>query len=183
MKSLIHLGVVMSRNKNSKKKTSKKSARKGFSLIELVIVVVIIAIIGAIAIPRMSRGAAGASDSAVKGDLTQLRTAIDLYASEHNNTFPAIATVVAQLTEFTDDQGNAQATKDTTHIYGPYLRSVPTLPVGPATYKGTSTFIDGTTGNPGDSAGAWFYNASTGTVQANLATTVVDTAGAAYNTY
>jgi prepilin-type N-terminal cleavage/methylation domain-containing protein len=161
----------------------KHKHRSGFSLIELVIVVVIIAIIGAIAIPRMSRGAQGASDSAVTGDLQQLRTAIDIYAGEHGNAFPALSTATTQLTEYTDDQGNVAATKDSTHIYGPYMRSIPTLPVGPTGYKGTATFIDGTTGNPGDSAGAWFYNATTGTVQANLATTVVDAAGNAYNTY
>jgi prepilin-type N-terminal cleavage/methylation domain-containing protein len=158
-------------------------SRPGFSLIELVIVVVIIAIIGAIAIPRMSRGAQGASDSAVSGDLNILRSAIDLYASEHNSTYPAVATITAQLTEFTDDSGNTQTTKDTTHVYGPYLRSVPTLPVGPSGYKGASTFIDGSTGTAGTTAGAWFYNATTGTISANLATTVVDSKGVAYNTY
>ena len=163
--------------------TRKNSSRKAFSLIELVIVVVIIAIIAAIAIPRMSRGAAGASDSAVTGDLSQLRSAIDLYATEHNNTYPALATIVDQLTTYTDDQGNAQASKDGTHIYGPYLRSIPILPVGPANYKGTATFVDGSSGNPGDNAGAWFYNATTGQVLANLATTVVDSKGTAYNTY
>ena len=51
------------------------------------------------------------------------------------------------------------------------------------TYKGTSTFIDGSTGTAGTSAGAWFYNATTGAITANLATTVVDTKGVAYNTY
>lgn len=167
----------MSRRKTGKKKLS------GFSLIELVIVVVIIAIIGAIAIPRMSRGAAGASDSALSGDLNILRSAIDMYASEHNGTYPAVATISNQLLEYTDDSGNAQATSDTTHIYGPYLRSIPTLPVGGSGYKGTSTFIDGSTGTAGTTAGAWFYNASTGTVAANLASTATDTKGVAYNTY
>jgi prepilin-type N-terminal cleavage/methylation domain-containing protein len=162
----------------------KQNNRTGFSLIELVIVVVIIAIIGAIAIPRMSRGAAGASDSAVKGDLQQMRTALDIYAGEHGNSFPAFGTITTQLTEYTDDQGNVSATKDATHIYGPYMRSIPTLPVGPATFKGTSTFIDGSGGAaPGATAGAWLYNYTTGTVQANLDATAIDTAGNAYNTY
>jgi prepilin-type N-terminal cleavage/methylation domain-containing protein len=169
--------LYMARRKN------KISSRPGFSLIELVIVVVIIAIIGAIAIPRMSRGAAGASDSAVSGDLNILRSAIDLYASEHNSTYPLVGTITAQLTQFSDDSGNTQATKDTTHVYGPYLRSIPTLPVGPSTYKGTSTFIDGTSGSAGASAGAWYYNDLTGTITANLATTVVDSKNVAYNTY
>src|SRR5436309_8758714 len=97
---------------------------KGFSLIELVIVVVIIAIIGAIAIPRLSRGAAGAADSSLIGNLRVLRSAVDLYASEHGGTYPATATITAQLTQYTDDSGATSATKDSTHIYRPYLRAI-----------------------------------------------------------
>ena len=63
-------------------------SRKGFSLIELVIVVVIIGIIAAIAIPKMSKGAAGAGDSALQGNLAVLRNAIELYNSEHGK-FPS----------------------------------------------------------------------------------------------
>src|SRR5437868_12090153 len=113
---------------------STKKRNNGFSLIELVIVVVIIAIIGAIAIPRMSRGAAGAADSALVGNLRVLRSAIDLYANEHGGAFPSstAATFISQLTTYTDDTGAAVATKDATHIYGPYLRTIPALPVGAA---------------------------------------------------
>lgn len=158
--------------------------RKGFSLIELVIVVVIIAIIGAIAIPRMSRGAQGASDSALTGDLNVLRNAIDLYASEHNSNYPDLVSSTDPLTEFTDDAGNTSATKTGAYIYGPYLRSIPSLPVGPSTYKGTSTFMDATgSGTVGSAPGAWFYNKDTGAVQANLDSTVLDAAGNAYNGY
>src|SRR5436853_2961122 len=103
---------------------STKKRNNGFSLIELVIVVVIIAIIGAIAIPRMSRGAAGAADSALIGDLKVLRSAIDLYANEHGGTFPSNGNIANQLTQYTDDSGANQSTKDSTHIYGPYLRVV-----------------------------------------------------------
>src|SRR5438034_11191501 len=93
--------------------------KRGFSLIELVIVVVIIAIIGAIAIPRMSRGAAGAADSALVGDLKTLRSAIELYANEHGGLYPGLLAngttdytkVVAELTQYSDDQGTTSATK------------------------------------------------------------------------
>ena len=70
------------------KAANRKSA---FSLVELVIVIVIIGIIAAIAVPRISRGAKGATDSALKGDLTALRSAIDLYAAEHGGSFPTVA--------------------------------------------------------------------------------------------
>src|SRR3954468_12406071 len=124
----------------------------GFSLIELVIVVVVIGIIAAIAIPRLSRGSAGAADSAVSGNLAVLRSAIDLYATEHGGTYPTVGTFDSQLTQYTDSAGSFSATKTTTAVYGPYLRKVPPLPVGPTGYKGTTTVLDGSTGTPGSTA-------------------------------
>ncbi len=163
--------------------TKTYARRSGFSLIELVIVVVIIGIIAAIAIPRLSRGASGAADSALSGNLAVLRNAIDLYATEHGGTYPALSTLEAQLTQFSDASGTTSATKSSSAIYGPYLRKMPSLPVGPATYKGTSTVVDGSTGAAGASAGAWFYNATTGEIKANLADAQVDASGTKYNSY
>src|SRR5207249_11695047 len=121
---------------------SNRVNRAGFSLIELVIVVVIIGIIAAIAIPRLSRGSAGAADSALSGNLAVLRSAIDLYSTEHGGTFPALATFEDQLTKYTDGNGGVSTTKDSSHLYGPYIRKLPLLPVGPSGYKGTNTMID-----------------------------------------
>src|SRR6476661_7339591 len=114
-------------NMSSTRYHIKRRRTGGFSLIELVIVVVIIAIIGAIAVPRMSRGAQGASDSALNANPKVLKSAIDLYATEHNGTYPALTTDFSALTGFTDDSGAVTTSKDATHIYGPYLRAVPSL--------------------------------------------------------
>ena len=151
------------------------TVRRGFSLIELIIVVVIIGIIAAIAIPRMSRGAEGAADSALTGDLAVLRNGIDLYAAEHVGAFPALATFSDQMVQYTDDAGGTSATKDATHIYGPYLRAVPLLPIPPE--KG-STLVTGVLGTAG---AGWVYDAAAGTITAN--STVTDDTGRAYNTY
>jgi prepilin-type N-terminal cleavage/methylation domain-containing protein len=157
--------------------------RRGFSLIELVIVVVIIGIIAAIAIPRLSRGSAGAADSALAGNLAVLRNAIDLYATEHGGTYPALATFEDQLVEYSDASGGTSATRTATHIYGPYIRKIPPLPLGPTGYKGVTTTVDGSSGTPGTAAGAWFYNASTGDIKANLADSEKDSANKQYNQY
>jgi general secretion pathway protein G len=161
-------------------RTQRKNRRNAFSLIELVIVVVIIAIIGAIAIPKMSRGAAGANDSALIQDLSTMRSAIDLFTTEHNGTAPSnatAATFISQLTTYTDISGNTQATKDTTHIYGPYLKSVPNLPVG--TNKGINTVT--ITGPVGTGSFAWYFDGTT--VWANDTATDLDVKGVMYNTY
>lgn len=155
----------------------KKSRSSGFSLIELVIVVVIIGIIGAIAIPRMSRGAAGASDSAVVGNLAVLRNAIDLYATEHGGKFPPVGTIADHLTGYSNASGSsAQATKDATHYFGPYLRAVPPLPVGAK--KGAT----GIAAADGVGVG-WIYTEATGTIVANCEDTEVDATGKQYNDY
>jgi prepilin-type N-terminal cleavage/methylation domain-containing protein len=150
-----------------------KAARRGFSLIELVIVVVIIGIIAAIAIPRMSRGAEGASEAAVEGNLSVLRSAIDLYATEHEGTFPGLgpggSTFIAQMTQYTDNVGGVSATKTATHIYGPYLRKMPICPTG--SHKGqTGVAAPATLPPSAEVSGAnvgWLYDAATGQIWVN----------------
>jgi type II secretory pathway pseudopilin PulG len=133
-------------------------------LIELVIVVVIIGIIAAIAVPRMSRGAQGAADASLVSSLSTLRNAIDLFQTEHGGTYPAVLTFEAQMTTYTDDAGTANAAKSSTYYLGPYLRSIPALPVGPN--KGSTGVAAAAGANVG-----WVYNATTGAITANAAGT------------
>jgi len=148
--------------------------RRGFSLIELVIVVVIIGIIAAIAIPRMSRGASAAADNSLASSVSTLRNAIDLYYTEHTNTYPGDTTIAAQLTGFTDEAGDAKTAADSTHIYGPYLRAVPSLPVGAKKGQtGISTATGATIG--------WIYTA--GVIRANTTASEKDVSGKLYSDY
>jgi prepilin-type N-terminal cleavage/methylation domain-containing protein len=157
------------------------SKKRAFSLLELVIVVVIIGIIAAIAIPRMSRGTAGAADSALSGDLAVLRNAIDLFAAEHDGKFPTLAKIANQLTMYTDGTNTSDpvATRDATHPFGPYLRTVPKLPVG--VNKGLDTFTG--TSPAGTDAGAWFYAEASGKITANCAVTELDQMSKKYVDY
>jgi general secretion pathway protein G len=150
---------------------------RAFSLIELVIVVVIIGIIAAIAIPRMSRGASGANDGALQSNLAALRKAIDLYAAEHNNTFPAADKIADQLTKYTNELGvvTPDGTQTGGYIYGPYLRAIPVQTVGGK--KGSAGIA------AADAAGiGWLYNATTGVITANAGTDK-DANGKAYSEY
>ncbi|MEO1584646.1 MAG: type II secretion system protein [Planctomycetota bacterium] len=137
-----------------------RTRNRGFSLIELVIVVVILGIIGAIALPRISRGAEGASESALKANLQALRGAIDLYAAEHGGAYPSVADFEDQLTQYTDVSGAVSATKTGDYIYGPYLRAVPPLPVG--TNQGNNGVA------AADASGiGWIYDEDAGTIVSN----------------
>ena len=154
----------------------KKQRRSGFSLLELVIVIVIMGIVAAVAIPRMSRGSAGAADAALSGNLAVLRNAIDMYAGEHNGTNPTAANIADQLTLYTSNTGATQATKDSTYIYGPYLRKVPSLPVGAE--KGSTNIAAAAASGVG-----WVYTAATGAIQANTTASEKDSANKKYSDY
>ncbi len=159
--------------------------RNAFSLVELVVVIVIIGILAAMAIPRLSRGSAGAGSAAVAGDLALVRNAINLYSAEHNGKFPSgtAANVVAQLTQYTDVNGNTSATKTGAYIYGPYLVAIPPAPVGEN--AGSRDILVDSANTPPAVATAggegWVYNPNTGEFIINTSQT--DDAGTAYNTY
>ncbi len=150
---------------------------RAFSLIELVIVVVIIGIIAAIAIPKMSRGASGANDGALRSNLGALRKAIDLYQAEHNNTFPTVALISDQLTKFTNEAGTVtpDGTQTGGYIYGPYIRTIPVQTVGAKKGQFGIAAADA-------AAIGWLYTAATGVIAANSAA-VADANGVAYSTY
>ena len=147
-----------------------------FSLLEVVIVVAILAVLAAIAIPRLSRGTSGAADASLMADLRELRHAFDVYALEHGRTYPSAVRIASQLTQYTDSAGEVQAMRDMTHCYGPYLRSIPPLPVG--TKKGAT----GISTNSSAAAG-WYYTESTGAIRANRGPSEADATGRLYRDY
>jgi prepilin-type N-terminal cleavage/methylation domain-containing protein len=155
---------------------TRNAIRRGFSLIELVIVIVIIGIIGAIAIPRMSRGSAGAADSSLTANLAILRNGIEMYTQEHQGVKPTVAAFVAEMTTYTNIGGTTNATQTGAFVYGPYIRSIPTLPVG--ANKGSSTVAAAFAANVG-----WIYTASTGEIKAGTDVAEADTAGRLYSAY
>lgn len=150
--------------------------KPGFSLLEVVIVVAIIAILAAIGIPRMSRGSKGANDAALKGDLAVLRNAIDLFSAEHGGSFPTAANIENQLQQYSDVLGAVSPSKSATHIYGPYIRTIPPLPVGAKKGQNGIAAVD-------DVDVGWIYTATDGSIRANCTPGEVDDANVPYMDY
>jgi prepilin-type N-terminal cleavage/methylation domain-containing protein len=135
--------------------------RRGFSLVELILVVAIIAILAAIAVPRFSRGTEAASQNALIADLAVLHRAIDHYAAEHEGRFPDTDVITEQLLFFTDPTGDLSRNPTPRHIFGPYLRAIPPLPLGP--HRGST----GIAASPGAGIG-WLYDERNGRFIPNL---------------
>ena len=113
-----------------------------FTLVEILIVVVILGILAAIVIPQFSDASTQSKVSSLQSSLQTLRSQISLYKIQHNDAAPVVATFGTQMTQFTDVDGGVSATKTATHIYGPYLQSVPNNPFTTGNTVGSANTFD-----------------------------------------
>lgn len=116
---------------------------QGFTLVELLVVAVVLAIFAAIVVPQFASTTDEAKLSAVKSDLSALRSAIDLYRQQHGHWPGSVAATGAtctggtagtgaanstdalksQLTMFTNASGQGCTVKSASFPYGPYIGS------------------------------------------------------------
>jgi prepilin-type N-terminal cleavage/methylation domain-containing protein len=64
--------------------------QRGFTLIELMIVVAIMGVLAAIAIPKFAEMVRKGKESATKGQLGAVRSAISIYYSDNEGMFPTV---------------------------------------------------------------------------------------------
>jgi prepilin-type N-terminal cleavage/methylation domain-containing protein/prepilin-type processing-associated H-X9-DG protein len=76
---------------------SRQEASRGFTLIELLVVIAIIAILAAILFPVFARAREKARQTTCLNNQKQLVTAALMYAQDHEETFPAAASVWGDL--------------------------------------------------------------------------------------
>ena len=149
--------------------------RGGFTLIEVLIVVVILGILAATVLPQFTSSTANAKESALRGDLSTLRSQINLFKFQHDGVYPSGAAdnVVKQLTLASDLVGGTAAAGTAGYPYGPYF--IGQLPMNP--YSGgngvlckTGTLgaadVDPTAMQGGVKVG-WVYSTTTGQIIAN----------------
>jgi general secretion pathway protein G len=124
-----------------------RTARRGFTLVELVIVVLVIGIIAAIAAPKMFDTAGSARTNSTKQSLSTLRQAIELYRAQ-TGAYPAAASMATDLR---------------TYLQGPFPSPQVGANQGVATVK-SSTDNPITTASGGE---GWIYNPTTGEIRVN----------------
>jgi prepilin-type N-terminal cleavage/methylation domain-containing protein len=139
---------------------------KGFTLIELMIVVAIIGILAAIAIPKFADLVAKSKESAVKGSLGAVRSAVSIYYSDNEGVFPSSSAV----TDF-----NTALTSGAKYLKDMPIIAVPKPANHAASASVTITFTDGAGGN-------WYYSGSgEGVVAVNC--THIDSKGSTWSTW
>jgi len=143
----------------------------GFTLIELLMVVIILGILAAVAIPQFSSSSTDAKIAALKSNLASIRGAIELYSVQHSDSYPS-ASIVDEMTKYTDVDGTTSTTKTTAYKYGPYIKNG--FPDNPfVTANADTILIDSSTATIGtvtadpNSGGGWLYVVTTGEFIAN----------------
>ena len=137
----------------TKGRRTKGRGTKAFTLVEVLIVVIVLGILAAIVVPQFSTASGDANLSSLTTNLQTIRSQIELYRLQHNDTYPTLAAFVAQMTAGTNVSGAAGTD------FGPYLLAIPPNP-----FSGVNTVTN--TATPAATLG-WFYNETTGVFQAN----------------
>jgi general secretion pathway protein G len=151
---------------------ARKLVRKGFTLVEILIVVVILGILAAIVIPQFTNASEAAKASSVLSQLQTLRSQVELYKNQHNDTYPTSDGTLTgtwdwdMMTQYTDIDGGTNATSDPVNgfIYGPYMQQAPKNPF--VTSTGNANIAVGAAGG----TAGWVLNTTTGVIRAAVPT-------------
>ncbi len=187
--------------------SSKLAKREsGFTLVELLIVAIILAILAAIIVPQFASTTTDATESALRANVTGLRSAIDLYRQQHGE-YPGVVTAVPaapvvcggtsagtgtgtgdeeqtledQLTLYSNRNGMTCSATGTDFPFGPYIQE-DVLPTNPITGIGTVDIVTAGDLNMTAATGAgWQYDTVTGKFIVDDDTD--DSQGVPYSTY
>ena len=156
-------------------RTIRRSIRRGFTLVEILIVVIILGILAAIVIPQFTNASTNARAASVVSQLQTLRSQIQLFKLQHNDTLPNLVGSSPSCWDQLMKKTNIAGTVDTTAtgLYGPYLETIPKNPLN------SNVDVVAASGSPVATTG-WTYDATTGDLKATnqTATLIFDESGA-----
>jgi general secretion pathway protein G len=124
-----------------------RSAKLGFTLVEILIVVIILGILAAIIIPQFANASSDARVTNLRTTLANVRNQIEVFKCQHNETAPALSGMWALLTG-PSDTNEADSVAPTGNHWGPYLQAPPVNPFNNNT---------GVTSDPIDPNAGWYY--------------------------
>jgi len=131
--------------------------RRGAAFLEVLIVLIALGILTVVIVPQLSNAGTDPRVTVLRTNLETIRSRIQMYKMQHNDTLPALKTFAEQLTLASRLDGSTAAPGTAGYDLGPYLEAVPNNP-----YTSTNTVGAGPIGSS-----AWYYDAATGTFRAN----------------
>ncbi|XOU94473.1 MAG: type II secretion system protein [Candidatus Kerfeldbacteria bacterium] len=120
--------------------------RKGFTLIELLVVIAIIGILATIGLVALNGAREKARDATRKSDLSQLKTALVLYADDYGSIYPA-----GPNDSLTAD-GIFHGTEGSNPVFNEYISKA----ISDVTNAGTLIYVYGTCADSNGTANAGF---------------------------
>jgi general secretion pathway protein G len=142
--------------------------RDGFTLIEVLIVVMIMAVLAATLIPKIAVSTNDAKQSALKHNMSVLRSQIELYCNDHVGKYPVIGDGgLPQITGATNAAGQI-GIAGPSFPFGPYL--VGPVPPNPFDDSNHVTAVAQPGKEPSGvvgTAGGWQYDETNGSVWPN----------------
>ncbi len=158
---------------------------------EVLIVAIILTLLAVMVAPRLSSAANIEQESALRETLHDLRTQIMVYRAQHAGvapgyprgdtlTAPTYDAFLAQMTMYTNEQGDTSRIPSDEYKFGPYMER---MPMNLINSNNDIRFMDSYDFGPVIAEGpeGWVYQPSTGTIAANLPGS--DVHGASYTDY
>lgn len=146
---------------------NRRNRASGFTLVEILIVVIILGILAAIVIPQFTEASSDAKESSLRSNLQAVRSQLELYKVQHNDSYPLTANAgdfEACMTQTTDVDGDITGSD-----FGPYLQHQ--FPANP--FNGLNTVrVDGAAA--GADTHGWRFDSTTGLFQADDSGTCTD---------